>query len=564
MALPDLSALDLGAATGPIVRFVDEHQRDVSRRTRAGCARREAEGGDELCMIAHEPLVHGQEVYQLPEFEGRPGAFVGIREIYAWWRSQRQQGYPMTNPTIPRQRVDDAEWALVRDWVLAQQPPASQQVLFPDGVIEQQPYDGAQWEQLLPGIDPGLLSHRGGGIANGPGSMLMHGLAAAVVNKRALFSRIGKDVEFTWRQQRWDRSHANAPTGLANNDFLVRIGAEPNTVLHRRLTHWTSEQSEGAVFRQWVPRERLLPVLERALGIPSGELTRFLDRWSPWSGSDNEYLAREALKVPQARCLYYYPDGRFHRMWGRPDDPASMRLVIEVEIPMWLMHNIVVGRMDQPQWPDEALDNWHSDMRSPADIEGYFEEEFGIWADRGGGFGRHSAVAATPYFQTLKWGVLIAQAMIAHAHGAQSMNPLYFLTSENNGAHVHPAVLQGRINPFWGGGYLNDQRSAELALGLWRRTPPVVPDWYDPHVRPGPGHAARVLWGQREMPGASPGEPDAFCVAGDSGLPQVALWTRSDGLVMPQSFVQGAPDGNLVEHKLTTHIPLWCVEYANS
>ena len=553
MALPDLSALDLGEPTGPIVRFTDEYQRDVSRRTRAGCARRAAEGDGEVCMIAHEPLLHGQEVYQLPEFEGRPGAFVGIREIYAWWASQRRQGYPMTNPTIPRQQVDDAEWAVVRDWVLAQQPPASQQVLFPDGIIEKQPYDGAEWERLLPGIDPGLLSHGGGGIASGPGSMLMHGLAAAVVNKRALFSRIGRDVEFTWRQQRWEQPAAYAPTGLVNNDFLIRISAEPNTVLHTQLTHWGSAQ--GAVFRNWIERGRLLPVLERALGLPPGRLSS--PPIAPGRTDESHPEQLQALKSPNARCRYYHPDGTPYWGWVRPNDPASMKVVLEIEIPMWLMRNVIVGRMDPPEWPDRA--SWSHELLSPDHLEGYYEERFGT----GAFFPRRMDVAETHYFQTLKWGVLIAQAMIAHAHAAQSMNPLYFLTSETDGARMHPAVLQGRFNMFWGGANGVDQYHAEMALGLRRGIPPVVPDWYDPQARPGPGHATRVLWGQRHAPGASPdeGDLDAFCRAGDYGLPQVALWTRRDDLVMPESTVLGAPESRLVEHKLTTRIPLWYVEY---
>jgi hypothetical protein len=573
MALPDLSALDLGAPTGPIVTFTDEHQAHVARRTRAGCKRRADDGGGEVCVIGHEPLQHGAEVYQLPGFEGRPGAFVNIHDIYAWWRTQRAQGRPMTNPVIPIQRIDEAEWILVRDWILREAPPPQPEAgLFSDGVIERQRWGGVAWDRV-PGVDAGLLSYNGSGAPNSPGSMPSHALRAATrLNRTALFSRVGKDVKFTWKKQLYVPPPESDREPVCDcDDFLIEISAEPGTRLHAILEYWL----RTVTWQQYW--ETLTRCVERAAGIPPGRLGDFVRRKlnADLSPSLEEY----ALGIIGGSMSYYHTDGR---RWTSlrtpsPEETEHMRLVFTIELPMWLMRNLV-ETTDINQWESERLrPQWMTGgpfawLLSPDNIERTYERAFGLdpFADGGDPVEENLAVANSAYFGVLKWGVLVAQSVIAYGHARIDRSALYFISGQDPNAGGQPAVYNGgqpaayngMVNIHWGGRNYFDQNQARHILGLWRRDPPVVPDWYDPGAPADAALGARkILWGNEAVPGLSPRtDGNAFCRAGQRGLPQVVIGVRDNG-VTPESFVSAPRGSRLVQHTATTRVPLWYCEY---
>jgi len=562
MALPDLSALDLGAPTGPIVTFTDEHEAHVARRTRAGCKRRADDGGGEVCAIGHEPLRHGAEVYQFPGLEGRPGAFVNIHDIYAWWRTQRAQGRPMTNPVIPSQQIDEAEWILVRDWILREAPPSQPEAEpFSDGIIERQRYAGVAWDRV-PGLDAGLIS------CNGPMqgcSMLVHTMLAVMRDRSAVFSRVGKNVAFTWRKQLYvPPPESDREPVHCCDDFLVEISAEPGTRLHAMLEYWLRRVT-WSEYRQVLTR-----CVERAAGIPPEKLGDFVRR--KLNADADPSPEQHALGMIAGYMFYYHTDGR---PWDgvRPpsrDDTEHMRLVFRIELPMWLMRNLV-ETTDINQWEEERFrPQWmtggpYAWLRSPDNIERTYERAFGL-ADGGDAAEEDLAVANSAYFGVLKWGVLVAQSVIAYAYAHISRSPLYFISSLYPRGGGSRAAYNGMVNIQWGGRDDFDTNQAKLILGLLRRAPPVVPDWYDPGA---PADAAlsarRVLWGNEPVPGLSPRtDSNAFCRAGQRGLPQVVIGMRDSGVTPEsESFVSAPRGSQLVEHTATTRVPLWYCEYVS-
>jgi len=562
MPLPNLSALDLGAPTGPIVTFTDEHQAHVARRTRAGCKRRADEGGGEVCMIGHEPLQHGTEVYQLPDFYGRPGAFVNIRDIYEWWRTQRSQGRPMTNPLIPVQRIEEAEWIVVRDSILGQAPQQPAADPFPDGIIERQPWGGVAWDRV-PGVDAGLLSYNGSRAPDSLGTMPRHAQYAAELNRTALFSRVGKDVKFTWRQQLFvpPPERGGEPVHCCD-DLLIDVSAEPGTRLHAMLEYWLHTVTWRAY------REVLTHCIERAVGIPPGRLGDFVRRKLN-AGADPS-IEQLALGMIDGYMSYYHADGS---RWDSlhppsPDETEHMKLVFRIELPMWLMRNLVeTNRIDhweserlRPQWMTGGPFAW---LLSPDNIERTYERAFGLdpFADGGDPVEENISVANSAYFGVLKWAVLVAQSVIAYGHAHIDRSALYFMSSQNPLAGGFQAAYNGMVNMNWGGRNFFDENQARHILGLWRRDPPVVPDWYDPGAPEDAAlNARKVLWGKEPVPGLSPPtDSNAFCRAGQRGLPQVVIGMRDNG-VMPESFAGGPPGSQLVEHTATTRVPLWYCE----
>ena len=163
----------------------------------------------------------------------------------------------------------------------------------------------------------------------------------------------------------------------------------------------------------------------------------------------------------------------------------------------------------------------------------------------------------------LKWAVLVAQSVIAYGYAQIDRSTLYFMSSQHPRAGGVQAAYNGMVNINWGGRNFFDENQAKHILGLWRRDPPVVPDWYDPGAPEDAAlNARRVLWGNEPVPGLSPPtttDLNAFCRAGHRGLPQVVIGMR-DSDVTPESFMSGAPGSRLVEHTATTRVPLWYCE----
>jgi hypothetical protein len=394
--LPDLSALDLGPPTGPVVTYElpqraqwDLIRSEAARQTRQRTRIRDA--GRDQCSVTLEELEHGEEVYEFPESRVR----VSLRGIYEYWVRRRAQTPPLppNNPCNPPEVVPWTEVVAVARALgfpdlgpgsIANPAPPMNAVgnheqgsyLRTGGVVERM-----HGEDLIAAIQSGFVprlpttpgAEGAARMANALPRMLrgpegaelirQHMAEAALRGERAEFSNIGGAVRYRWTGEWTDAAGDERATQM--HDLIIDIRAPQGSLfaeqLHRLFLDDGGDQNNdrtrpiGALTSQLVAN-----LIARALSQALGHEATWLARTLPRMFERRHHVPNLTENAGNAIDYWFV----FPFMPGRRADPADRQTSrLMIRLPIWLialedfrtsLNEFTIPYFPGERWPREA------------------------------------------------------------------------------------------------------------------------------------------------------------------------------------------------------------------
>jgi len=403
--LPDLSALDLGPPTGPVVTYElpqrgqwDLIRNEAARQTRQRTRIRNA--GRDQCSITLQELEHGEEVYEFPE----SGVKVSLRGIYEYWVRRRAQTPPLppNNPCNPPEVVPLTEVLAVAralgfpdfgpgsiaDPAAAARapPPAAMDYpvhnyqrgshLLTGGVVERMHGD-----DLIAAIQSGFVprlpttpgAEGAARMANALPSMLrgpegedlirQHMAEAALRGERAEFSNIGGAVRYRWTGEWTDAAGDERATQM--HDLIIDIRAPQGSLFAEQLYRLFLDDGGDQNNDRTRPIGRLTSqlvasLIARALSQALGREATWLERTLPRMFERRPYFPNLTENAGNAIDYWFV----FPFMPGRRADPADRQTSrLMIRLPIWLialedfrtsLNEFTIPYFPGERWPREA------------------------------------------------------------------------------------------------------------------------------------------------------------------------------------------------------------------
>ena len=401
--LPDLSALDLGPPTGPVVAYElpqrtqwDLIRNEAARQTRQRT--RISNAGRDQCSVTLEELEDGEQVYEFPD----SGVKVSLRGIYEYWvrRRARTPPLPPNNPCNPPEVVPLTEVVAVAralgfpnlgpgsiaDPAPPPPPPRAPRTapqnapndhergsyLRSGGVVERM-----HGEDLIEAIQSRFASASGGAggalmaealpnmlrDAEGEALIRRHMAEAARDGERAEFGNIGDAVRYRWIVQ--ETRSVVVPVGTPYQPELhqmtIDIRAPPGSLLAQQLYRLFLEDGGyrnndaarpiGALTTQPVA-SMIARALSQALGHPAGWLARQLPEMFA-RNPDVPNLTQHAANAIDYWFVFPFTRGQQPALG---DDVGTSYL--SIRFPIWLLAmgtNLHAAEFTVPHFPSTRL-----------------------------------------------------------------------------------------------------------------------------------------------------------------------------------------------------------------